>query len=125
MPFAYGSDDETINANIMRNTEEAIAQSSPSIRKSALPLADIRRRLGQVGLLDLLVFGLAAETFPDLRRRSDGSRRGLWRRFLFLLRRRRLLHPLLLARRGAALCLPGFLGHVQPPDRVNQNYAIC
>ena len=89
------------------------------------PLADIRRRLGQVGLLDLLVFGLAAETFPDLRRRSDGSRRGLWRWFLFLLRRRRLLHPLLLARRGAALCLPGFLGHVQPPDRVNQNYAIC
>jgi|SRR5215475_3989346 len=24
---------------------------------------------------------------------------------------------------GTALCLPGFLGHVQPPDRFNQNAA--
>jgi hypothetical protein len=49
-----------------------------------------------------MIFGPAAETFPDQRRRSDRSRRGLWRRFLFLLRECRFLHPLLLARRETA-----------------------
>ena len=43
-------------------------------------------------------------------RLSDRSRCGLWRRFLFP---RRLLHPF---RRGTALCLLGFLRHVQPPN---------
>ena len=31
----------------------------------------------------LLIFGLVAEAFPERRRRSDRSGRGLWRRFLF------------------------------------------
>ena len=90
----------------------------------------------------LLSFGLAAETSHRRYRRWNWRRsyrnyrsgRGLWRRLLChgsLLSRRRRLQPLLLARRGAAFCLLGFLRlrlslrlrHVQPPDRFNQNYA--
>jgi hypothetical protein len=62
----------------------------------------------------LLIFDLAAETFPDRRRRSDWSRRGLWRRFLFL-RWCRLFHPSLLARRGTALCFLDFLATFNLP----------
>jgi hypothetical protein len=90
----------------------------------------------------LLTFGLAAETSHRRYRRLNWRRsyrnyrsgRGLWRRLLCrgsLLSRRRSLHPLLLARRGAAfrllgffrLSLPHLLRHVQPPDLFNQNYA--
>ena len=46
---------------------------------------------------------------------SRKNGRGLWRRFLFLLSRHHL--PLLLGRRGTALCRFGFFRHVQPPDR--------
>jgi hypothetical protein len=62
---------------------------------------------------------LGAETFPERRQPSDRSGRQLCR-LLFLLRVRRHL----LARRGSALCLLGFLCQVQLPfcrtvDRIN------
>ena len=66
---------------------------------------------------DLVGAQIGAARGPERRCRSDRGGRGLWRRFLFLLRGRRLLHRLLLARRGTALCLLGFLRYVQPPDR--------
>src|ERR1019366_10484420 len=118
----------------VRASFQAIPREPPWSQSSA------RRLRSRALWWCLLTFGFAAETSHRRYRRLNWrwsyrnyrSGRGLWRRLLCrgsLLSRRRRLQPLLLARRGAAFCLLGFLRlrlslrHVQPPDRFNQNYA--